>query len=181
MNFRALILYFFKNFLASLHSAWIFVFFWGPSRHQTPCLQIKITCKLKKRTNLSNFPNSFTLKYYIVCFPRQTSIRYVGKISEKNSWPPPWPNPGSATDFDWQDGCLIRYHGHITSYKLIRLALINTYCEDSALEWTPDASPTWFLMGNLPLSRRLCYSAIEIGWRTLHFHSTVIWQHGIPR
>ena len=35
-----------------------------------------------------NFPNSFILKYYIVHFPRQTSLRYVGKISEKNSCPP---------------------------------------------------------------------------------------------
>ena len=42
----------------------------------------------KKRTNLSKFPNSFILKYYIVHFARWTSLRYVGKISEKNSWPP---------------------------------------------------------------------------------------------
>ena len=43
----------------------------------------------KKRTNLSKFPNSFILKYYIVRFAHLTSLRYIGKILEKYSWPPP--------------------------------------------------------------------------------------------
>ena len=34
-------------------------------------------------------PNSFVLKYHIVRFARPTLLHYVGKISEKNSWPPP--------------------------------------------------------------------------------------------
>ena len=37
---------------------------------------------------MSKFPNSFILKYYIVRFAHRTLLRYVGKISEKNSWPP---------------------------------------------------------------------------------------------
>ena len=38
---------------------------------------------------MSKFSNSFILKYYIVRFARQTSLRYVGKISKKKFLAPP--------------------------------------------------------------------------------------------
>ena len=88
MNFRALMLYFSKNLLL------------GPQVGTRPLIYRLKYLQTKKRTNLSKFPNSFILKYYIVCFARQLSLRYIGKISEKNSWSPR-PNPGSATEF-WQ-------------------------------------------------------------------------------
>ena len=51
----------------------------------------------KKKNNFVKIPKFFYIEilYCLHCSPDFASL--CQQISEKNSWPPPWPNPGSAT------------------------------------------------------------------------------------
>ena len=103
MNLRAYFIFFQKFF--SLTSLGMNIsLLLGPQVGTRPLVyRLKYLQNKKKTNKFVKFPNSFILKYYIVCFACRISLRYIGKISEKNSWPPPtkswiryWPSAPKA-------------------------------------------------------------------------------------